>query len=140
MAEYLTVEIVTPQKRRVYEQAVSCSAPGVSGNFQILVNHTDFMSQLDIGELKITTADSQNLEFALSGGFLEVKDNRILLLLESFEAPDEIDVERAQKALERARQRLRENPPGTDLERARIAMARAMNRLRVAKKVLISQN
>lgn len=135
----LIVEIVTPEKKRIFDRVVSCSAPGVWGSFQILKNHTEFMSQLTTGELKLEI-DGKTLIFALSGGFAEVRENKVTLLLETFESPEEIDVERARKALERAQRRLKEHPPGTDIQRAQAALARAMNRLRVAKKVSISQN
>ncbi|NOX36175.1 MAG: F0F1 ATP synthase subunit epsilon [Calditrichaeota bacterium] len=132
--EYLKIEITTPHKQWMFEEAISCSAPGTLGRFQVLVHHAPLMSQLEIGELKIELPDGVRY-FSLSGGFLEVKQNRVILLLETCEAAEEIDVERAERALQRAKKRLQERPPGLDVIRAEAALARAMNRLKVAKKI-----
>lgn len=131
----LDVEITTPKKQISIDAVEACSAPGVLGRFQIMADHTAFLSELEIGELDVDVRD-QKRKYAISGGFLEVLDNHILLLLESCESRDEIDVERARKAKERAERRLREKAPGTDILRAETALARAMNRLRVAEKVI----
>ncbi|RMF60021.1 MAG: F0F1 ATP synthase subunit epsilon [Calditrichaeota bacterium] len=133
----MTVEIVTRTKRRVIEEALSCSAPGVLGYFQILPNHTAFISELSVGEVKVQTAERTYL-YAESGGFLEVVDNKVLLLLEAAEAAEEIDVERAMKAKERAEQRLQNPDASIDIARAQAALARALNRLKVAEKVTVS--
>ena len=133
----LNVEIVTPVKRRVIEEALSCSAPGVLGHFQILPGHTAFISELSIGEIKIETPDQTSF-YAESGGFLEVVDNKVLLLLESAESAEEIDVERASQAKARAEQRLQHPDASIDIARAQAALARALNRLKVAEKVTVS--
>jgi len=133
MAEGLSIEITTPQKQWRFERAASCTAPGVLGNFQVLQNHAPLMSELKIGELKVVVDGNENY-FAVSGGFLEVKNNVVTLVLEACEAADEIDVERAQRAMERAKQRLKERRPDLDVVRAEAALARALNRLRVASK------
>ncbi len=133
MAEGLSIEITTPQKQWRFEHAASCTAPGVLGNFQVLQNHAPLMSELTIGELKVVV-DGDEKYFAVSGGFLEVKNNVVSLVLEACEAADEIDVERAQRAMERAKQRLKERRPDLDVVRAEAALTRALNRLRVARK------
>ncbi len=132
--EYLKIEITTPHKQWMFEEAISCSAPGTLGRFQVLVKHAPLMSQLGIGELKVALPNGVRY-FALSGGFLEVRNNRVILLLETCEAAEEIDVERAEQALRRAKKRLQERSPGLDVLRAEAALARAMNRLKVAKKI-----
>lgn len=132
--EYLTVEITTPHKQWRFEEAISCAAPGVLGRFQVLVNHAPLISELNIGELKVALPGEVKY-FSTSGGFLEVRNNKVILLLEACEAAEEIDVERAKAAMERARKRLRERRPGTDIARAEAALARAINRLKVAKKM-----
>jgi len=134
VGDYLTVEITTPHKQWLFEEATSCSAPGVLGRFQILVNHAPLLSALEIGELKVEQR-GETRYFSISGGFLEVKNNRVILLLETCEAAEEIDVERARAALERAKKRLQERNPDVDIARAEAALARALNRLKVAKKI-----
>jgi len=133
-ANNLIVEITTPQKKRTFEEVISCSAPGVKGSFQVLFNHAPLLSQLGIGEIKIETGEGQ-FYFATSGGFLEVLNNRVSLLLETCESADEIDIQRAESAAERARRRLKEREKDLDETRAEVALARALNRLRVARKI-----
>ncbi len=135
MAEkYLDIELATPNSKKGIEHAKSCSAPGVLGKFQILPDHTAFMSELSIGEVKVETPDSTHF-FAVSGGFLEVVDNRVLLLLDTAEAAEEIDVERARNARDRAVNRLDSQQENVDRARAEAALARALNRLKVAQRV-----
>ena len=133
MAEGLRIEITTPHKQWQFEDAESCTAPGVLGSFQVLRNHAPLMSELAIGELKVVVGGSERY-FAVSGGFLEVKNNVVTLVLEACEAAEEIDVERAQHAMERAKKRLQQRTPDIDVVRAEAALARALNRLRVASK------
>ncbi|RMG67813.1 MAG: F0F1 ATP synthase subunit epsilon [Calditrichaeota bacterium] len=133
----LRLEIVTPQRHLAYEEVVSCSAPGVLGYFQILPDHTEFVSELTIGEIKVEFSDHTKF-FATTGGFLEVVNNRVLLLLEACEAAEEIDIDRALRALERAKRRLQEQSPDVDLMRARAALLRATNRLKIAQKLSLA--
>jgi F-type H+-transporting ATPase subunit epsilon len=134
MAEkYMMIELATPSRKVNIGQAKSCTAPGVKGRFQVLPNHAAMVSELGIGEIKIELPEKIQY-YAVSGGFLEVLNNRILLLLESAEAAQEIDVERAKSALERAKHRLKAERDKIDVVRAEAAMARALNRLRIAQK------
>jgi F-type H+-transporting ATPase subunit epsilon len=132
--EYLTVSVTTPQKKWVFNEVISCTAPGINGSFQILFNHAPLMSQLEIGEIKLGI--NKGVErYSTSGGFLEVLKNNVSLLLESCEKAEEIDVERAKSALERARKRLQEKSAEVDLARVEAALLRALNRIRIAGKV-----
>lgn len=114
-----------------YDKAISCSAPGTLGRFQILVDHAPFVSQLNVGELRIDVP-GEDFTFATSGGYIQVLENKVLLLLDSCEAADEIDVQRAESAAERARARLKEKGTDIDVERAKSALSRALNRLNIA--------
>jgi F-type H+-transporting ATPase subunit epsilon len=128
---YLTVDITTPQRKWIFEEIKSCTAPGVEGGFQVLFKHAPMLNQLDVGEIKLET--DRDLEiFATSGGFLEVLKNTVSLLLESCEKAENIDLDRARDAAERARRRLQEHAEKTDIPRAEAALARALNRIRVA--------
>ncbi len=135
-ANVLNIEITTPERKWVFDRAVSCSAPGVKGGFQVLYNHAPLLSQLEIGEIKIQLDDGSISYFATSGGFLEVLNNKVSLLLETCERADEIDLERAQRAAERARERLKQRDPNIDFARARAALQRAINRMKVANKMV----
>lgn len=136
--EYLNIEIATPAQKRSVGEARSCSAPGVLGGFQVLPNHAAFISELTIGEVKIEIGEKTEY-YAISGGFLEVLNNRVLLLLESAEAAEEIDVQRAEQARQRAEKRLQSRDPSIDIARAQAALARALNRLKVAQRVSASR-
>ena len=128
------LDIVTPAKT-VYSGVVqSFTAPGVIGNFQVLFNHAPLLSSIGIGEVKVVEADGSQLRFAASGGFVEVKTNKVILLAESAEKSDEINVERAEKAKVRATERLAKKDRETDVERARIALNRSVNRMKIASK------
>jgi len=136
-SDNLTVTITTPQKEWIFNNVISCSAPGVEGGFQILVNHASLMSQLEIGLIKLGNQEREQF-FATSGGFLEVSENKISLLLETCEIASEIDIERAESSAERARKRLKERPDDVDIVRAQLSLQRALNRIRVAHKLEVT--
>ena len=126
------LEIVTPERIVFKGEIISCSAPGASGGFQILYNHAPLLSSLDIGEVKVTEAQGTELLYAVSGGFIEVRDNRVVLLADTAERTDEIDRGRAEAARDRAKKLIIERKSDTDIERARLALNRALNRLKIA--------
>jgi F-type H+-transporting ATPase subunit epsilon len=131
----LSVTITTPQKKWILDDINSVTAPGVMGSFQVLSNHAPLMTQLEIGEVKLETMQGLQL-YATTGGFLEVLENNVSLLLESCEKSDEIDLGRAESAAERARKRLKDRSQDIDLVRAEVALSRALNRIRIANKVV----
>ena len=129
----LTVEIVTPDGIAFSGEITSCTAPGENGQFQILNDHAPFLANLQIGELKVQMKDGEKV-LSTGGGFLEVKDNIISIIVESAEFADNIDVSRAKEAEKRARERL-EQKGGIDLARAELALLRALSRLKVTSKL-----
>ena len=128
------LQIITPGKVVFQDGATSVSAPGTLGGFQILCDHAPLISTIEVGELKVKDTKGNDLLYATSGGFVEVKDNNVVVLAETAELATEIDVDRAKAAGERASARLHSADPGIDLDRARFAMVRSLNRLRVASK------
>ncbi len=126
------LEIITPQKVVFRGEASSVSAPGVKGGFQILYNHAPFLSEFAIGKLTVKDPSGNDHVYATSGGFVEVNINQVVVLADTAESPEDIDVERAKAAMERAARLLRERAEGLDVERARSAVFRAVNRLRIA--------
>jgi F-type H+-transporting ATPase subunit epsilon len=126
------LEIVTPKKIVFSGDVISFSAPGVAGGFQVLKSHAPLLANIAIGEVKLIDQEGAETRFATSGGFVEVHDNKVIMLAETAERSGEIDVSRAEAARERARKRLTEKAAGTDIDRARLALFRAMNRLKVA--------
>ncbi len=127
------VEIITPSKSAYKGEVKSITVPGTLGNFQVLFNHAPLISSLEIGKIVIEDATGQHIEYATGGGTIEVKDNKVLLLADSVELVNEIDVERAKKAYERAKERLASRGKGdVDIMRAELALQRAMNRMKMA--------
>lgn len=129
------VEIVTPRKVIFSGQVISFNAPGVLGYFQVLYNHADLLAEITIGCIKILTAEGKEIYFATSGGFVEVKNNRVVVLADSAERSDEIDIQRSEMSKQRAIKRLEERSPGIDIDRAQASLKRAMNRLKIAQKI-----
>lgn len=129
-----SLEIITPEKIVFHGEVTSLSAPGTLGGFQVLFNHAPMLSSIGVGVLKVKDPAGKDMLYATRGGFVEVRENRAVVLAETAERVDEIDVSRARAALERAKLRLRSTEPGIDIERARAALHRAINRLRLAEK------
>ncbi|MDD8017401.1 MAG: F0F1 ATP synthase subunit epsilon [Bacteroidota bacterium] len=134
MSKNFQLDIVTPTRTVYTGEVQSFTAPGVMGSFQVLFNHAPLLSSIGVGEVKLTEVDGNKLHFATSGGFVEVKTNKVILLAESAERADEIDVDRAEKSKLRAEERLTKKEKSTDIERAQIALTRSLNRLKLASK------
>ncbi|MFA5832937.1 MAG: F0F1 ATP synthase subunit epsilon [Bacteroidota bacterium] len=128
------LDIVTPAKTVFTGEVQSFTAPGVIGNFQVLFNHAPLLSAIGIGEIKVTDVVGKVSRFATTGGFVEVKSNKVIVLAESAESEEEINIERAEKSKQRANDRLTKKQSDTDVERARVALNRAINRLKIASK------
>ena len=128
------LDIITPERTVLSTQAVSVSAPGVEGGFQVLFQHAPLLSALEIGRVTVRSADGTEQVYATSGGVLEVRDNKVLVLLETAERLQDIDVQRAEAARDRAQQRLAHRTPDLDIIRAEASLHRALNRLRTMRK------
>jgi F-type H+-transporting ATPase subunit epsilon len=125
------VEIRTPEQLIYEGDVTSIRAPGVEGNFEILGEHIPFLTALDIGEIRIQESETPQL-MAVSSGVFEVLRTGVTALVETAEWASEIDVERAENALDRAQAQLEANAPDLNRPRAEAALARAENRLEVA--------
>jgi F-type H+-transporting ATPase subunit epsilon len=101
----LTLEIVTPEKRVLSVQADEVRAPGAQGGFGVRQNHEPFMTALEPGRLTYVEGGREH-HYAVGGGFLQVADNRVIVLADTAEAAADIDVERARKAFVDAQNRL----------------------------------
>jgi F-type H+-transporting ATPase subunit epsilon len=126
------IEIVTPARTILKGEVTSLSAPGVAGGFQVLYNHAPMISTLGIGEIKVKDSSGKDASYATSGGFVEVKSNKVIVLVETAESASSIDVERARAAKERAATRLSSRSPDVDIARAKAALLRALNRIHIA--------
>ena len=130
MAE-LTLEVATPTRLVVAETVDEVVVPGSEGYFGVLPGHAPLLATLGIGEL-MYRKDTAQYYLALTGGFAEVRNDKVIVLAENAERPDEIDKERAQRAKERAERLLSGREPDVDYARAQTAPTRAVIRLQVA--------
>jgi F-type H+-transporting ATPase subunit epsilon len=126
--------VVTPEQI-VYEDKVSSIiAPGSEGYLGIMSNHAPIITALQAGKLTIKDSKGQEIVLAVSSGFLENSNNETTILADAAEFPDDINLERAREAAERAKQRLRDKSGNIDFGRARRAYERARNRIHIASK------
>ena len=132
MPEQLQLEVVTPERRVLAESVEMVTVPGFGGELGILPGHTPLISRLQTGVLAYVK-DGHTLQLHVSGGFVEVNDDRVSVLAEIAERPEEIDAARARLA----RERLEKSLSGwtgleEDFEKARIKLERSMVRLQLA--------
>jgi F-type H+-transporting ATPase subunit epsilon len=128
----LSVEIVTVERTVLTQDGIDeVIAPGIEGELAVLPQHAAFMTMLAPGEL-ILKRGNDEIPFAVTGGFFEVLDNKVIVLADTAERADEIDVTRAEQARERARLALERRESTEDLAAAQAALQRALIRLRVA--------
>ena len=133
MSNSFQLEIVTPQRKQFNGSAVSVSCPGAQGRFQVLHSHAPFLSTLAVGMVKVQDAEGLEIRFAISGGIAQVFHNQMRVLADSAERADQIDVARAERARQRAEERLAAHSAEVDEERAHAALLRAINRLKIAR-------
>lgn len=128
----LHLDIVTPRKIFFSGEVRSYSAPGVEGGFEILARHAPFVTTLQPGKVRIISKEKETKVYSTSGGTVEVHGNNVTFLAETIELKDEIDIQRAEAAKQRAEKRLKDKEPGTDFDRAKIALMRALTRIKIA--------
>ncbi|HVP35372.1 MAG TPA: F0F1 ATP synthase subunit epsilon [Terriglobales bacterium] len=130
------LSIVTPEKTFYEEEASSLIAPGIEGYLGILTDHAPLITALVPGKLTVKNSKGPEVIMAVSGGFLEVLKNKVVILADSVEFARDIDLERAKKALERARERLKSREKDIDIPRALAAFKRAQNRIAVCQECI----
>lgn len=125
------LEIVTAERVVLSDDVDQVNAPTRDGRVGILPRHMPLLSILTPGELDIIKG-GERIEYAVSGGFLEVLPNRVTILADTVERADEIDEERAERARQRAEERLRDRQSDQDMALAEAELRRAMVRIKVA--------
>lgn len=133
MAKTFKLDIVTPERTVFSEEVTSLVVPAETGYYGVLAGHAPFLGTLRPGEI-VLRREKGEMHFAVGGGFVEVTPHRAIVLSESAEEAKDIDVKRAEEALERAKQRLTGSGKDVDRSRAEAAKDRAESRLRVARK------
>ena len=136
----IKVEIVTAERVVYTREAEAVIAPGVEGQLGILPHHAPLMTILQAGELVVRHGGQEDA-LAISGGFLEVRPDRVIILADQAERAEEIDVARAEAAKKRAEERLKgRRVAGLDETRAEAALRRAVARITVAEKIKRRRN
>ena len=132
MADQLTLELATPTRLVITAQVDEVVAPGSEGYFGVLPGHAPFLATLGVGELTYRIGRDE-YHVAVSGGFAEVRNDKVIILADTAETPAEIDRARAERARDRAEARLSgRSQEEIDYARATAALARALSRLQVA--------
>jgi F-type H+-transporting ATPase subunit epsilon len=134
LAGELTVEVRSPDGQIWSGAAESVVVPAAMGSMGILPRHAPLMSSLEVGLTKIRTLDKTEHRFITGGGFVEINSNRVLLLVDFGDRPEDVDLSRAEASRDRARERLRTNSEEVDRARAQAALQRAVQRLGLAGK------
>ncbi|SEC32859.1 F0F1 ATP synthase subunit epsilon [Paenibacillus sp. GP183] len=131
------LEIVTPERKAYAEQASMIVVKGVAGELGILPNHIPLVTPLKIAPITVKRQGQSDQVIAVNGGFMEVRKDKVVILAESAELPEQIDLDRARSAKERAEKRLAEakaKDHDMNVKRAELALMRAVNRIDVAER------
>ncbi|TYP95061.1 ATP synthase F1 subcomplex epsilon subunit [Fodinibius salinus] len=131
-------QILTPEGSLFDEEVTGVRVPGEMGSFEVKTLHANIISSLDVGKILIRKATGEEQHFAVTGGFVEVVDSKLTLLAEAAEPVEEIDVERAKNAKQRAEERLDADDADIDKERAQKALKRAKNRIKLAADITVN--
>lgn len=127
----IRLDIVTPAGLLMSDTVDMVNLPAALGSMGVLKNHAPLMTTLDIGAVKYQKGGSNHF-LAVCGGFAEVKDNVVIVLADAAEKAEEIDVDRAKAAEQRAIDRLHNRTADTDIARAELALRRAVNRIKTS--------
>ncbi len=127
----MDVKIITPTGLYKHCQAKQINARSVEGEFGLLSNHMPLVVMLAISRMEIIFDNEEKKEYAVSGGMLQFANNEVRILTDTIEGEDEIDLERAIKARERAEKRLASHATDINMRRAEIALQKAINRINV---------
>ncbi|WP_442602563.1 F0F1 ATP synthase subunit epsilon [Paenibacillus sp. KN14-4R] len=126
------LEVVTPERKVYAKDASMIVVRGAEGELGILPNHIPLVTPLRIAPLVVKHAGGKDEIIAVNGGFMEVRKDKVVILAESAELPEEIDTERAMVAKERAEKRLASSQHDVNMLRAEHALQRALNRMHVS--------
>jgi len=133
MAGKILLEVVTPEHLLLSKQVDEVIAPGTDGEFGVLPGHAAFLTTLKIGELRYKISDTWSYMSVL-WGYAEVNPTKVTILAEIAEKAEDIDVERARAAVERAEQRLKTGGLPSDLKEAQISLEKASLRKKIAER------
>ena len=133
MANKFKLDIISSDRHFYNGEADFVSIPGIDGEYGIMELHEDMVMAIVTGEIDIML-DGKTTKVAVSEGFAEIKPNKVMVIVDTAELPEEIDEKRAKLALERAEDRLRQEQSLKEYYHTQAALARAMNRLKVKRR------
>lgn len=129
----IQLDVVTPQKLLYSEKVALLEAPAIDGLIGILPQHAPLVTAVKIGVVRVVKIKGgEEIQIAVSEGFMEVRPDRVNLVVRTAELPEEIDIERAEAAKERAEEKLENGRENIDFARAEAAYNRALARLKAA--------
>ena len=130
----LSVDVITAERVVYSDSDIDVVvAPGTAGELGILPSHAPFITSLAPGELRLRKGNEET-SMVITGGFLEVRDDKVVILAEAAERAEEIDLARAEEARRRAEERLTSREAAVDLARVEAALRRSLVRLKVAER------
>jgi F-type H+-transporting ATPase subunit epsilon len=130
----LQLEIVTPERAVYAEEVDAVTCPGIEGELGVLPHHAPLLSTLGVGELRIRKGGEEEY-FAIAGGFVQVRPDKVVVMAELADLSSEIDLEAAEQARNEAQRAIQQGfDEPADLARARATMERALLRIRVAER------
>ncbi len=127
----LQLEIVSPERRAYTDEVDMVIVPGIDGQLGILPHHTRLISVLGVGELRIKKGGTEE-SLLISGGFVEVRPDKVIVMADLAEHSEEIDEARAAEARKRAEAELEQASDPVDIARVRAALQTALMRERIA--------
>jgi F-type H+-transporting ATPase subunit epsilon len=136
MSKKFELNIITPTDTFNYSDVEYLRAPSIDGLFGVLSGHISSIIALDVGEVKIVN-NNKSIRLATSGGFADINEKNVTLVLETAEEAINIDIKRANESIDRAKIYI--NDKSTDIKRALNSIKRAKNRIRISKKKKLIQ-
>ncbi len=134
MEKNLSLEIISPVEVVFEGEINSVTIPGTEGSFQVLKNHASMISTFEVGKIKIEK-DSETFEYSTGGRIFEVKNNKAIVLADSIESKEDIDLDRAVQSKIRAEEILKMMEANSvEKEEAKVALQRAINRIKITEK------
>jgi len=131
MNNKIEINIITPTETLEYQDVEYLRAPSTEGLFGVLPGHISSIIALDIGEIKINSSN-KSFYFATSGGFADINNDKVILVLETAEESSQIDLKRAEKSLDRSKKYL--DDKSNDMSRALLSIKKAKNRILISNK------
>ena len=131
MSKKFELNIITPTNTFNYSDVEYLRAPSVDGLFGVLSGHISSIIALDVGEVKIVN-NNKSIRLATSGGFADINEKNVTLVLETAEEAINIDIKRANESIDRAKKYINDTP--SDMKRALDSIKKAKNRIRISKK------